>query len=348
MEHIDLAPGYTIARMIKGGWELSSGHSDTLSGEPLDDMTAFLDAGITVFDCADIYTGVEELIGRFVERLRRERGTEAAAQLKIQTKFVPDLDVLGHIDRAYVNGIVERSLQRLKVERLDLVQFHWWDLTIPGAAKTAALLVELQQTGKIDRLAGCNFDSSELSELVASGFPAIANQVQFSLIDQRPAMKATDELNIGMLCYGVLAGGFLSERWLGIAPPREPFETRSQLKYFLVIEEFGGWSLFQQLLAALQSVARRHAVGIANVATRWVLDQPGVAAVIIGARHANQLQDNLRTFALRLEEDDHIAIDAVLSRRRGPTGRVFELERDRRGRHGSIMAYNLNAARRVS
>ena len=347
VEHIDLAPGYTISRIIKGGWQLSVGHSDMPRGDPLADMTDFVDAGITTFDCADIYTGVEEIIGRFVERLRRERGDEAIAGLKIQTKFVPDLGMLAHIDRAYVSTIIDRSLMRLKVERLDLVQFHWWDFTISGMADTAAMLVELQDAGKIEHLAGCNFDSAHLGELVASGFPAIANQVQFSLVDHRPALTPSgwQALDLGLICYGVLAGGFLSERWLGAEAPREPMETRSQRKYLMVIEAFGGWGLFQELLVALASIARRHEVGVANVATRWVLDQPGVAAAIIGARHADQLPDNLRTFTLRLDADDYAAIDTVLARRGGPPGDVFELERDRQGPHGSIMAYDLNATR---
>ena len=346
VEPIELAPGYTVPRMIKGGWQISTGHSDMSTDGVVVDMDTFFDAGITAFDCADIYTGVETLIGGYVERLRKERGNEALAQLKIQTKFVPDLDALPHIDQAYVTGIIERSLQRLKVERLDLVQFHWWDFTVPGMEDTGAMLVALQKAGKIDRLAGCNFDATHLGELATSGFPVIANQVQFSLIDQRPYGADWEKLGVGLLCYGVLAGGFLAERWLGAERPQEPFETRSQRKYLLVIEEFGGWALFQELLAVLRDVAQRHAVGIANVATRWVLDQASVAAVIIGARHTGQLQDNLRTFRLRLDEDDRAAIDVVLSRRKGPPGDVFELERDPHGPHGSIMAYNLNADRR--
>jgi len=346
VERTALAPGYTIPHLIKGGWQLSTGHSDTSKDSALDDMLAFFDAGITAFDCADIYTGVEELIGRFVARLANERGTDARNALKIHTKFVPDLDVLPVIDRAYVASIIDRSLQRLQVERLDLVQFHWWDHTIPGRAEAGAMLVELQKAGKIDLLGGCNDDAMNLGDLVAAGFPAAANQVQFSLLDQRPAAEDFEALGTPLLCYGVLAGGFLSERWLGAAEPREPLETRSMRKYLLVIEEFGGWALLQELLEALDGIAKRHGTGIANVATRWVLDRPGVAAAIIGARHTGQLAANLGTFDLTLDDADLAAIEAVTARRGGPEGPVFALERDREGRHGEIMAYNLNAGQR--
>ncbi|MBT6206242.1 MAG: aldo/keto reductase [Alphaproteobacteria bacterium] len=348
IEQFELVPGYTTPRLIKGGWQLSAGHSDTPKNSALDDMMVFVDAGITAFDCADIYTGVEELIGSFVTRLTNERGAQARAALKIQTKFVPDLDALPTMDRAQVTTIIERSLQRLQVERLDLVQFHWWDHTIPGREETGAMLVELQRAGKIDRLAGCNDDAENLGALVNSGFPAVSNQVQFSLLDQRPTAEAPVFKKIGtpLICYGVLAGGFLTERWLGATEPAEPLETRSHRKYLLVIEEFGGWALFQELLRTLDGIARRHGTGIANVATRWVLDQPGVAAAIIGARHTSQLADNLKTFDLALDDQDHAALNAVTSRRQGPAGPVFALERDREGPHGEIMAYNLNAGRR--
>ena len=345
VESVELAPGYAVSRLVKGGWQLSTGHSENTSPDPVADMMAFVDAGITTFDCADIYTGVESQIGRFVEQLRQRRGVEALAGLKIQTKFVPDLDVLSVIDRNYVCHVVDRSLRRLRVDRLDLVQFHWWDYGIPGMEETGAMLVELQQAGKIDQLAGCNFDAVHLGGLVASGFPAIANQVQFSILDRRPAAseECWQRLGTGLVCYGVLAGGLLSARWLSAPAPPEPLETRSLRKYLLVVEEFGGWDAFQSLLSTLHEIASRHRVSIANVAVRWVLDQPGVAAVIIGARHAGQLQDNLRVFSLRLDERDHASIDACIGRHDGgPRGEVFELERDRAGVHGSIMAYNLN------
>ena len=63
--HIDLAPGYRISRLIKGGWQLAGGHGPVAHAHALADMAAFVEAGITTFDCADIYTGVESLIGRF-------------------------------------------------------------------------------------------------------------------------------------------------------------------------------------------------------------------------------------------------------------------------------------------
>ena len=93
MQRIRLAPDYEISRVIRGGWQLASDHGAVKSDDPVADMVAFADAGITTFDCADIYTGVEETIGRFRLRYRDLRGEEALGRIKVHTKFVPDLDV---------------------------------------------------------------------------------------------------------------------------------------------------------------------------------------------------------------------------------------------------------------
>jgi aryl-alcohol dehydrogenase-like predicted oxidoreductase len=147
-----------------------------------------------------------------------------------------------------------------------------------------------------------------------------------------------------LLCYGTVAGGFLSGRWLGAPEPQEPFANRSLVKYKRIIDDFGGWPLYQDLLRTLQAVGRKHGVGITAVATRWVLDRPGVAGAIVGARYAEHLADNLAVFRFSLDEEDRAAIDAVLARREGPEGDTYTLERDREGRHGRIMHYNLNTA----
>ena len=148
---------------------------------------------------------------------------------------------------------------------------------------------------------------------------------------------------MALFCYGSVAGGFLSERWLGVAKP-DVMENRSLTKYGLIIEE-SGWDLFQALLACLARIAKTHESDIASVAGRWVLDQPGVAAVIVGARNRAHLASNARLSALKLSAAERAAIDAILAQSPGPQGDTYTLERDRTGRHGSIMKYNLNAGK---
>ncbi len=345
VERIELAPGYEISRMIRGGWQLSGGHGDVDRDRAIADMFAFLDHGVTTFDGADIYTGVEEMYGAFREQLRQRQGAEAAKRFKVHTKFVPDLEHLARVDRAYVTGIIDRSLQRLKVDRLDLVQFHWWDYRVPGAVAAAQILKDLQHAGKIEHVGGTNFDTPNTRALLEAGIPLVAMQVQYSLLDARPEnalVPLAIDGRMGLLCYGTLAGGFLSEAWLGKPEPLEGLTNRSLIKYKLIIDDFGGWALFQSLLQTLDRIARKHGVSIAAVATRWVLDRPGVAAVIVGARYAHHLEGALGMFAFALDADDIALIQAVLAKRTGPVGDTFELERDREGRHGRIMKYNLN------
>lgn len=344
----DLRPGYTISRVIRGGWQLAGGHGPIDRAQAVDDLIAAYDAGLTTFDCADIYTGVEELIGDFRVKLADKRGVDAAAKVKVHTKMVPDLDVLPRISKAYVAGIVEQSLKRLRVERLNLVQFHWWDYAFDGYLDAFGWLNELRQEGKIQNVGGTNFDVARVKQVLEAGIPLASMQVQYSVLDNRPEHGFADLAaanGITLLCYGSVAGGFLSDRWLGVSEPEMPLENRSLVKYKLIIDDFGGWDLFQELLRTLKTVGDRHGADIATIASAYMLEQPVVGAVIVGARNQAHALANAKIMDIALTETDRAAIAAVLSRRTGPDGDIYTLERDRHGRHGSIMHYNLNAGR---
>lgn len=340
MTRVPLARGYDISRVLKGGWQLAGGHGAIDEDEALRDMDRYVEAGITTFDCADIYVGVEALIGRW----RRTRPA-AAARVQIHTKYVPDLDRLTTHSRADVVRGVDRSLRRLGVEALDLVQLHWWDYEVPGYLEAARWLDDLRVAGKVRHIGLTNFNRARVAEFVDAGLPIVSHQVQYSVIDRRPSATMAEYCarhSIGLLCYGSLAGGFLSERWLDSPGPVDSLENRSLTKYRLIIDEFGGWALFQRLLQVLRDIGRRHGVGIGAVAMRWVLDQPGVAAIIVGVRHAGHLPAIASALALTLAREDRDAIAAVQADARGPTGDVYALERMKGGAHASIMRYTLN------
>jgi aryl-alcohol dehydrogenase-like predicted oxidoreductase len=335
-----LGDGLEISQIIKGGWHLAGGHGTIEAAAAQRDMAAFVEAGITTFDCANIYTGVEQLIGDF-----RRNYPEHGKRVQIFTKFVPDLGDLPAVDRRYVEAVIDRSLVRLRVEQLDAVQFHWWDYTVPRYVETALELERLRRTGKIGRVSVTNFDTPRLREMVDAGVPIASHQLQYSLIDTRPELQMTDYCQangIALLCYGTVAGGFLSERWLGQAEPCEPLANRSLVKYKLIIDDFGGWGRFQRLLGALQQIAGRHETDIASVATRAILDRRGVTAAIVGATSAAHLPAHTNIGTLVLNDDDRSALAECLSPKTGPLGDVYTLERDRKGRHGRIMKYELN------
>ncbi len=342
VERFEIAPGYDISRLIKGGWHLAGGHGDVDRDQAIKDMAVFVERGITTFDCADHYTGVEAMIGEF-----RERYPSLAPLVQVHTKFVPDYGELGNVTREYVESIIDRSIQRLKVERLDIVQYYWWDPDgKPGFVDTGLILKDLHDAGKIARIGVSNFNTRQLKMLVDAGVPIATNQPQYSPVDRRPETQLIPYCaaqGIVQLCYGTLSGGFFSANWLGKPEPLEPLGNRSLTKYKLIIEDFGGWVLFQELLQAMKRAADKHDVSIALIALRWVLDQPNVAAAIVGATSARHVDENLKVFSFSLDAEDKAAINAVLDRRNGPTGDCYDLERDKEGRHGSIMRYNQNA-----
>lgn len=342
-----LRPGHQISRVIRGGWQLAGGHGPVDRAQTIADMVAFAEAGIVTFDCADIYTGVEEMIGAFRMDYLNTHGAEALARVKVHTKLVPDLEDLATVDRAYIRRIVETSLKRLRTDRLDLVQFHWWDYAVPRYLDAIGWLDEMRREGKVAHVGGTNFDTARTLEIIGAGVPLVSMQVQYSLIDARPERllaKAARANDMWILAYGSVAGGFLGDRWLGQPEPVGELENRSLTKYKLIIDDFGGWDLFQALLRALRGIADRHGTDIATVASAAMLDRPAVAAVIVGARNRSHLARNVQVATLKLTDADRAEIATVLAQSRVPEGDTYTLERDRQGRHGQIIKYNLNKA----
>jgi aryl-alcohol dehydrogenase-like predicted oxidoreductase len=305
----------------------------------IEGMRRFVEAGITNFDCADHYVGVEELIGEF-----RRTHPGLARLLTVQTKLVPDRDVLRGIRRRDIELIVDRARARLGQDTLDMVQFHWWDWSIPGHVDSLLWLADMQREGKLRHIGVTNYDCVHLQEAFDAGVNVVSHQVQYSVLDQRPDHGVVDlcrRHRVQLQCYGTVAGGFLGDKWLGQPDPATPAD-RSQAKYRLIIEEFGGWALYQELLSALAIVARRHRASITAVALRWVLERPGVATAIVGARTDTHLADLLSVETLELDADDRAAIHGVTSRASGPDGDCYGVERVQGGRHGSLNWMNQN------
>ena len=145
---------------------------------------------------------------------------------------------------------------------------------------------------------------------------------------------------IGILSYGTVAGGFLSERFLNQPEPTS-YETRSNVKYKLIIDDFGGWELFQELLNSLDTIAKGHGVDIGTVSSAFTLSQRGVKGVIVGARNISHLENNLKIPEITLAPHEFSALADILNRSTGPIGPVYDLERYNE-RHRSIMHTNNN------
>lgn len=149
--------------------------------------------------------------------------------------------------------------------------------------------------------------------LIESGFKIATNQVSCSVIDRRVTSGQLNRVclkhDVGLLCYGTLLGGFISEKWVGQPEPKDINELNWSLrKYLRFISAAGGWNAFQGVLQALATIAKKHCVLISAVATRYVLDIPSVKAVIIGTRlganSGTYSESNLKAFSFRLEDDE--------------------------------------------
>jgi aryl-alcohol dehydrogenase-like predicted oxidoreductase len=297
-------------------WQVAGGHGYIDHKLAIGDMIRYHDAGFTSWDLADIYGPAEDFIGQFRHKLLALGGKEKELN-KIQalTKWVPQP---GIITRSMVNESIQRSLHRMNVNSLDLLQFHWWDYNNPYYMDALKYLSELRDKGIIKHLGLTNFDTERMQIMVDSDIQIVSNQVQYSIIDRRPEVKMTPfclKHNIRLLAYGSICGGLMSERYLGrIQPPSTAdLDTLSLRKYKKMIDAWGGWGLFQELLSTLNRIAQKYNVSIANVATRYILDKPAVAGVIIGARLGitDHINNNVQVLNFSLDKTDYSDIDAV-------------------------------------
>ena len=310
-----LTPDLRICRLLNGLWQVSGAHGPIDRRAALQDMVAYHDAGFTTWDLADHYGPAEDFIGEFRRRLAADRGPGALTAVQAFTKWVPEP---GRMTRHLVEHNINVSLRRMGVESLDLLQFHWWDYNDANYLDALTYLCELRDEGKIRHVALTNFDTEHVQIILDHGITVVSNQVQYSLIDRRPEVAMVplcQTHGIQLLTYGTVAGGLLSERYLGQPEPtRSTLTTASLRKYKQMVDAWGGWALFQTLLAALQRIADKHRVSIANVAVRAILDRPAVAGVIIGTRLgvAEHRADNARVFDLSLDAADQAQIEAVL------------------------------------
>lgn len=321
-------------QIIRGCWQLAAGHSQENIGiQPILDA---VQSGFNTFDCADIYPGVEKLLGK-------AKGI-IGNNIYIHTKFVPDLNYLQNIDRPYVENIINRSLLRLQVKCIDLLQFHWWNWKIENYLATMEILSELKIEGKIANIGLTNVNSKYLEEF-SERFEIASLQLQVSLFDrriERGVWELCRKKNIKIFAYGSLLGGFISEKWLD---KNEPHQTqlvnRSLIKYKLLIDSACGWAEFQRRLLILSKMAAKYHCKIANIAIAALLQKGTVDAVIVGLSPQNFVEQNKSLAKLPwLEAKDLQEIDAWTC---NLSGDVYDEERIENGLHAKIMKYNLNA-----
>jgi aryl-alcohol dehydrogenase-like predicted oxidoreductase len=309
----------TICRVLNGLWQVSGAHGRIDRRRAIEEMFTYHDASFTTWDLADHYGPAEDFIGEFRREFAERRGIARIAEVQAFTKWVPRP---GPMSRQVVDNAIAVSLSRMGVGALDLLQFHWWDYSDNRYLDALKHLTDLQHEGRIRHLALTNFDTERLRIIIENGIRIVSNQVQYSIVDRRPEVRMAalcHDHGINLLTYGTVLGGLLAEKYLGQPEPRRAaLNTASLQKYKNVIDAWGGWALFQQLLVVLKAIADRHRVSIANVGVRYILDRPAVAGVIVGARLGvtEHLADNARVFSFALDDADRANIETVLGKSR--------------------------------
>jgi len=300
-------------------WQVAGGHGYIDPTSAIKSMMNYHNAGFTTWDLADIYGPAENFVGDFRRKLSKEKGEQVLVDVKALTKFVPNPGIM---TRPIVEQSINLSLSRMDLKTIDLLQFHWWDYNDANYLTALEHLSELRDEGKIKHVGLTNFDTERMQVMSDHGLKLVSNQVQYSLIDLRPAVKMEKfckQHDMGLITYGTLCGGLLSEKYLGMPEPlRGNLDTASLQKYKNMIDEWGGWSLFQELLRTLDEIAKKHKVSIANVATRYILDKPQVAGVIIGVRLGitEHITDNFPVFDMKLDDEDREKIKTVICKSR--------------------------------
>ena len=231
-----LPGGTEISRLVVGLWQVADIERSGTMMDPeraADALAGYAGAGFDSFDMADHYGSAEVITAALLRRY------PASSRPTAFTKWCPPP---GPMTAAIVRAGVQARLDRLGVDRVDLLQFHWWTYQHPAWLDALHQMAALRAEGLIGEIGVTNFDAAHLRLALADGVPVATNQVSFSLVDRRAAGALSElcaERGVKLLAYGTLCGGFLSERWRGAAEPVDIADW-SKSKYKRFIDAAGG------------------------------------------------------------------------------------------------------------
>ena len=269
-----------------------------------------LDRGINLIDTADVYSlgESETLLGNALKGIREEIVLATKVRLPMGENFNRS-----GATRVNIMREVEGSLRRLQTDYIDLYQVHGWDSNTP-LEETLRTLDDLVRQGKVRYVGLSNLMSWQAATAVMLqerlGLDRyVTAQMYYSLVGrglEHEFQSFAEYHNIGILVWSPLAGGFLAGKYSRDNPP--PGGSRfADAGQFVPFDREMGY----HVVDALKEVAARHGASPAQVAIAWVLSRPAVSSVIVAARKAEQLEDNIRAVELRLSDDDVRQLDAA-------------------------------------
>jgi aryl-alcohol dehydrogenase-like predicted oxidoreductase len=269
-----------------------------------------LESGINFIDTADVYSlGESEiLVGNALKEVRDEIVLATKVRLPMSENFNRS-----GATRVNIMREVEGSLRRLQTDYIDLYQVHGWDSNTP-LEETLRTLDDLVRQGKVRYIGLSNLMSWQAATSVMLqerlGLEKyVTAQMYYSLVGrglEYEFQSFAEYHNIGILVWSPLAGGFLSGKYSRANPA--PTGTRfPEAGSFVPFDKETGY----RVVEALKEVAGKHDVSPARVALTWVLRRPAVSSVIVAARKAEQLEDNIRAVDLQLSDDEVQLLDAA-------------------------------------
>jgi aryl-alcohol dehydrogenase-like predicted oxidoreductase len=301
----------TLGTMTFGGRGMFEAVGGTEIKDARRQVDMALDAGINLFDTADVYSygAAEEILGQALAG-RRDRALIAT---KGRFRMGPGANDVG-ASRYHLIKACEASLRRLETDHIDLYQVHHWDGQTP-LEETLGALDHLVQSGKVRYVGTSNFAGWQMMKALGAareaGLPEfVSHQVYLSLLERSAEYEIVPsalDRGLGLLVWSPLGGGLLSGKYRrGQAPP-EGARLANGWHEPPVHDEAKLWDTVDVLV----EIADGHGVSPARVAVAWLLARPGVTTVICGARNDEQLADNLAAANLQLADDERARLDEV-------------------------------------
>ncbi|MEV4313229.1 aldo/keto reductase [Actinocrispum sp. NPDC049592] len=312
MEHRHLGrSGLRVSRLALGTMTWSR---DTDADEAASQLAAFVDAGGTLVDTADVYADGEAermlgaMLGEVVPRDEIIIATKAVAR-RTEGPFG------GGASRGALLSALDGSLKRLKVDHIDLWQLHAWDNNVP-LDETLAALDAAVRSGKVRYTGVSNYSGWQLAtaatmQLMSPGAtPIVSTQVEYSLAErgiEREVLPATEHHGIGILPWAPLGRGVLTGKYR----TGTPADSRGASSHYAPYVEHHRTERAARIVQAVATAADGLGTSPLAVALAWVRDRPGVVAPVVGARDTGQLAGSLATEELTLPAAIRAALDDV-------------------------------------
>jgi aryl-alcohol dehydrogenase-like predicted oxidoreductase len=293
----------------EGMWKSIAGVEQNLADQLL---KRSFDAGVNFVDTADVYTNgeSEKTLAKAIGNVGIAR-KDVVIATKAYGRTGPGRNDVG-ASRGHIMDAVEASLKRLQTDYIDLYQIHAADSVTP-VEETLRALDNLVSQGKV-RYIGCsNWYAWQLMK--ALGISEAKNlakmdtlQAYYSIAGrdlEREIVPLLKDQGTGLLVWSPLAGGLLSGKFS--RENQKPEESRRSSFDFPIVDKERAW----RILDVLRPIAKAHDTGVATIALAWVLAKPFVTSVIIGAKRADQLDQNLAAVDVALTADEMKQLDDV-------------------------------------